>query len=48
MANRAAYPAGDAREDWASCARCRTPFGHKLPYDSLAQTAAALFTAYRT
>src|SRR5207245_10413765 len=43
MANRAAFPPGDAREDWAILRALSAVAGHKLPYDSLAQLRTALF-----
>jgi NADH-quinone oxidoreductase subunit G len=36
MANRAAFPPGDAREDWAIIRALSEALGHKLPFDSLA------------
>jgi NADH-quinone oxidoreductase subunit G len=46
MAARAAFPPGDAREDWAILRALSDVLGHKLPYDSLAQLHAALFKAH--
>ena len=46
MANRAVFPPGDAREDWAILRALSEHLGHKLPYDSLAQLRAALFKAH--
>jgi NADH-quinone oxidoreductase subunit G len=46
MAARAAFPPGDAREDWAILRALSDPLGHKLPYDSLAGLRQALFRAY--
>ena len=43
MAARAAFPPGDAREDWAILRALSDVLGHKLPYDSLAQLRQALF-----
>ena len=40
MAARAAFPPGDAREDWAILRALSDVLGRKLPYDSLAATAA--------
>ena len=37
MAERAAFPPGDAREDWAILRALSDVLGRKLPYDSLAQ-----------
>src|SRR5665811_1527413 len=46
MANRAAFPPGDAREDWAILRALSGELGHTLPYDSLAQLRQALFAAF--
>jgi NADH-quinone oxidoreductase subunit G len=46
MATRAAFPPGDAREDWAILRALSEPLGHKLPYDSLAQLRRAVFAAH--
>jgi NADH-quinone oxidoreductase subunit G len=46
MATRAAFPPGDAREDWAILRALSDVLGKKLPYDSLAQLRQALFAAY--
>jgi len=46
MANRAGFPPGDAREDWAILRALSDTLGHKLPYDSLAQLRQALFAAH--
>jgi NADH-quinone oxidoreductase subunit G len=43
MAERAAFPPGDAREDWAIMRALSAVAGHKLPYDSLAQLRVLLF-----
>jgi len=43
MANRASFPPGDAREDWAILRALSEPLGAKLPYDSLATLRQALF-----
>ena len=40
MANRAAFPPGEAREDWAIIRALSEVLGKKLPYDSLARAAA--------
>ena len=40
MANRAAFPPGDAREDWAILRALSDVLGHKLPYDSLGAAAS--------
>ena len=44
--SRAAFPPGDAREDWAILRALSDALGHKLPYDSLARSAPALFAAH--
>ena len=46
MANRAAFPPGDAREDWAILRALSGVLGLTLPYDSLPQLRQALFAAY--
>jgi NADH-quinone oxidoreductase subunit G len=46
MANRAAFPPGDAREDWAILRALSDTVGHKLPYDSLTALRQALFAAH--
>jgi NADH-quinone oxidoreductase subunit G len=46
MGDRAAFPPGDAREDWAILRALSEAIGAKLPYDSLAQLRAALFKAF--
>jgi NADH-quinone oxidoreductase subunit G len=46
MAERAAFPPGNAREDWAILRALSDLLGHKLPYDSLAGLRQALFKAY--
>jgi NADH-quinone oxidoreductase subunit G len=46
MADRAAFPPGDAREDWAILRALSEVVGSKLPYDSLAQLRSALFKAF--
>jgi NADH-quinone oxidoreductase subunit G len=46
MAERAAFPPGDAREDWAILRALSAAVGHKLPFDSLAQLRAALFNEF--
>jgi NADH-quinone oxidoreductase subunit G len=45
MASRAAFPPGDAREDWAIIRALSEAVGKKLPYDSLAQLRQAMFKA---
>jgi NADH-quinone oxidoreductase subunit G len=46
MAGRAAFPPGDAREDWAILRALSDVLGHKLPYDSLGELRRALFRAH--
>ncbi len=46
MAERAAFPPGDAREDWAILRALSGVLGQTLPYDSLAQLRQALFAAH--
>src|SRR5205807_10132789 len=46
MTGRAAFPPGDAREDWAILRALSDVVGHKLAYDSLAQLRQALFKAH--
>jgi len=46
LANRAGFPPGDAREDWAIVRALSDVLGNKLPYDSLNQLRAALFKAH--
>jgi NADH-quinone oxidoreductase subunit G len=46
MAGRAAFPPGDAREDWSILRALSDVLGHKLPYDSLAQLRVALFNEH--
>ncbi|MCA1453292.1 NADH-quinone oxidoreductase subunit G [Bradyrhizobium sp. BRP22] len=43
MAARAAFPPGEAREDWAIIRALSDVLGKKLPYDSLAALRQALF-----
>jgi len=43
MTNRAAFPPGDAREDWAILRALSDTLGHKLPYDSLGALRQALY-----
>ncbi|WP_020178870.1 NADH-quinone oxidoreductase subunit NuoG [Methylopila sp. M107] len=44
-ANRATFPPGDAREDWAILRALSAQLGKALPYDSLGQLRAAMFKA---
>jgi NADH-quinone oxidoreductase subunit G len=46
LAGRAAFPPGDAREDWAILRALSDVLGKKLPYDSLSALRKALFQAY--
>ncbi|MFC7400368.1 NADH-quinone oxidoreductase subunit NuoG [Chelatococcus sp. GCM10030263] len=46
LANRAAFPPGDAREDWAILRALSDVLGQRLPFDSLPQLRQALYTAY--
>jgi NADH-quinone oxidoreductase subunit G len=46
MAERASFPPGDAREDWAIIRALSDLLGHRLPYDSLAQLRSALFKVH--
>src|SRR5262249_54519706 len=46
MSGRAAFPPGEAREDWAILRALSDRVGQRLPYDSLAQLRVALFAAY--
>jgi NADH-quinone oxidoreductase subunit G len=46
MANRAAFPPGDAREDWAILRALSDVLGQKLPYDSQNALRQAMFAAH--
>jgi NADH-quinone oxidoreductase subunit G len=46
MGLRAAFPPGEAREDWAILRALSEALGAKLPYDSLAALRLALFAAH--
>jgi NADH-quinone oxidoreductase subunit G len=46
MASRAAFPPGDAREDWAILRALSDVLGKKLPYDSLGQLRQAIFKVH--
>jgi NADH-quinone oxidoreductase subunit G len=46
MAGRAAFPPGDARDDWAVLRALSDVLGVRLPYDSLSALRTALFKAY--
>jgi NADH-quinone oxidoreductase subunit G len=43
MTSRAAFPPGDAKEDWAILRALSAQVGHKLPYDSLSALRAAMY-----
>src|ERR1700731_3999158 len=45
MASRAAFPPGEAREDWAIIRALSDVMGKKLPYDSLPALRQAMFMA---
>ena len=45
MANRASFPPGDAREDWAIIRALSDVLGNKLPFDSLGALRQAIFKA---
>ena len=46
LAERANFPPGEAREDWAILRALSEPMGHRLPFDSLAQLRRALYAAH--
>ena len=46
LLNRAGFPPGDAREDWAILRALSDRLGCRLPYDLLAQLRATLFKAH--
>ncbi|MGB6348862.1 MAG: NADH-quinone oxidoreductase subunit NuoG [Pseudolabrys sp.] len=46
MTSRAAFPPGEAREDWAILRALSDAIGHKLPYDSLAALRQAMAAAH--
>jgi NADH-quinone oxidoreductase subunit G len=48
MANRAVFPKGQAREDWAILRALSEPLGFKLPYDSLNALRAKLIADHPT
>jgi NADH-quinone oxidoreductase subunit G len=43
---RAAFPPGDAREDWAILRALSEALGRKLPFDTLAELRAGLYRAF--
>ncbi|ESR25118.1 NADH-quinone oxidoreductase subunit NuoG [Lutibaculum baratangense] len=46
IAQRAVFPPGDAREDWAILRALSAVLGQQLPYDSLTQLRAAMYKAH--
>ena len=46
VASRAAFPPGDAREDWAILRALSDVLGCKLPYDSLASLRQSMYAAH--
>jgi NADH-quinone oxidoreductase subunit G len=46
VAERAAFPPGEAREDWAILRALSDRLGHRLPYDSLGALRRAMFAAH--
>jgi NADH-quinone oxidoreductase subunit G len=46
LADRANFPPGDAREDWAILRALSDMLGHKLPFDSLRALRGRLFEAH--
>ncbi|GLK81246.1 NADH-quinone oxidoreductase subunit NuoG [Methylopila turkensis] len=46
VANRATFPPGEGREDWAILRALSDALGARLPYDSLQQLRAALYAAH--
>jgi NADH-quinone oxidoreductase subunit G len=46
MTNRAAFPPGEAREDWAILRALSDVLGQKLPYDSLGTLRQAMYAAH--
>jgi NADH-quinone oxidoreductase subunit G len=46
LANRAGFPPGEAREDWAILRALSDTLGHRLPYNSLGQLRHALTAAH--
>ncbi len=46
MTSRAAFPPGDAREDWAIVRALSEVLGNRLPFDSLGALRQALFAAH--
>jgi NADH-quinone oxidoreductase subunit G len=46
LANRAAFPPGEAREDWAVLRALSDVLGKRLPFDSLGELRRALYAAH--
>ncbi len=46
LANRAAFPPGEARDDWSILRALSARLGDPIPYDSLADLRAGLFEAH--
>jgi len=46
MTNRAGFPPGDAREDWAVIRALSDVIGHRLPFDSLGALRRALYAEH--
>jgi NADH-quinone oxidoreductase subunit G len=46
MTARAAFPPGEAREDWAIVRALSDVLGHRLPFDSLGELRRALYAAH--
>ena len=46
MAHRAAFPPGEARQDWAILRALSDVLGHRLPYDSLTELRAVLYAQH--
>jgi NADH-quinone oxidoreductase subunit G len=46
VANRAGFPPGDAREDWAILRALSDVLGQRLPFDSLIALRKALYVAH--
>jgi NADH-quinone oxidoreductase subunit G len=46
LADRANFPPGDAREDWAILRALSDVLGHKLPFDSLRALRGRLYAAH--
>jgi NADH-quinone oxidoreductase subunit G len=47
LARRAAFPPGDAREDWAILRALSDVLGHKLPFDSLSELRQRLYARHQ-